>query len=141
MENTKYKSFKKILTQPERNFRYGLQIIWRPQTKDKRQSFRIWQDVELNWIWSNVSIFGQVGFYFKSRDDFDFPIVSFPFMCSNIQTAAAYRVCISQLIRYPMACAPYQDFINRGLFLTRKLLGEEFSSKDLSLNAEMFSVI
>ena len=33
------------------------------------------------------------------RDDFNFPIVNFPFLCSNIPAAPAYGVYISRLIR------------------------------------------
>jgi len=36
---------------------------------------------------------------YDKRDDFNFPIVNFPFICSNIQAAPAYGVYISQLIR------------------------------------------
>jgi hypothetical protein len=35
-------------------------------------------------------------------------------------------VYISQLIRYSRACGSYQDFIDRGLMLTRKLLKQGF---------------
>ena len=66
---------------------------------------------------------------YDKRDDFDFPIVNFPFMSSNIPAAPAYGVYISQLIRYSRACASYRDFIDRGLQLTRKLL-RGFSGKD-----------
>jgi len=37
---------------------------------------------------------------YDKRDDFNFPIVNFPFLCSNIPAAPAYGVYISQLIRY-----------------------------------------
>ena len=37
-------------------------------------------------------------FYVK-RDDFNFPVVNFPFVCSNIPAAPAYGVYISQMIR------------------------------------------
>ena len=63
---------------------------------------------------------------YDKRDDFKFPIVNFPFICSNIPAAPAYGVCISQLIRYSRACGSYQDFLDRGLLLTRKLLNQEF---------------
>ena len=53
---------------------------------------------------------------------FDFPIVNFPFICSNIAAAPVYGVYISQLIRNSRACGSYQDFLDRGLLLTRKLL-------------------
>ena len=37
-----------------------------------------------------------------------------------------YGVYISQLIRYSRACGSYQDFLDRGLLLTRKLLNQGF---------------
>jgi hypothetical protein len=63
---------------------------------------------------------------FDKRDDFNFPIVNFPFICSTIPAAPAYGVYISQLIRYFRACGSYQDFLDRGLLLTRKLLNQGF---------------
>jgi hypothetical protein len=63
---------------------------------------------------------------YDKRDDFNFPIVNFPFICSNIPAAPAYEVYISQMIRYSRACGSYQDFLGRGLLLTRKLLNQAF---------------
>ena len=37
---------------------------------------------------------------YDKRDDFNFPIVNFPFLSSNISSAPAYGVYVSQLIRY-----------------------------------------
>jgi hypothetical protein len=59
---------------------------------------------------------------YDKRDDFNFPIVNFPFICSNIPAAPAYGVYISQLIQYFRACGSYQDFLDRGLLLTRRFL-------------------
>ena len=59
---------------------------------------------------------------YDKRDDFNFPIENFPFKCSNIPAAPVYGVYISQLIRHSRACSSYQDFLDRGLLLTRKLL-------------------
>jgi hypothetical protein len=64
--------------------------------------------------------------HYDKRDDFNFPIVNFPFICSNIRAAPAYGVYIFQLIRYSRACDSYQDFLDRGLLLTRKLLNQWF---------------
>ena len=50
----------------------------------------------------------------------------FPFICSNIPAAPACGVYISQLIQYSRACGSYQDFLDRGLLLTRKLLIQGF---------------
>ena len=61
---------------------------------------------------------------YDKRDYFNFPIGNFPFICNNIPTAPAYEVYISQLMRYSRACGSYQDFLDRGLLLTRKLLNK-----------------
>ena len=42
-------------------------------------------------------------------DDFKFPIVSFPFPCSNITAEHARGAYISPLIRYPSVCTFYMD--------------------------------
>jgi hypothetical protein len=63
---------------------------------------------------------------YDRRDDFNFPIVNFPFICSNIPAAPAYGVYISQLIRYSRDGGSDQDFLDRGLLLTRKLLNQGF---------------
>jgi hypothetical protein len=52
--------------------------------------------------------------------------VNFPFICSNIPAAPAYGVYISQLIRYSRACGSYQDFLDRWLLLSKKLLNQGF---------------
>ena len=63
---------------------------------------------------------------YDKRDDFNFPIVNFPFICSTIPAAPAYEVYISQMIRYSRDCGSYQDFLDKGLLLTRKLLNQGF---------------
>ena len=63
---------------------------------------------------------------YDTRDDFNFPIVNFPFICGNIPVAPAYGVYISQMIQYSSACGSYQDFLDRGLLLTRELLNQGF---------------
>ena len=63
---------------------------------------------------------------YDKRYDFNFPIVNFPFICSNIPAAPAYEVYISQCIRCSRAYDSYQDFLDRGLLLTRKLLNQGF---------------
>ena len=64
---------------------------------------------------------------YDKRDDLNFPIVYFPFICSNIPAASAYGIYISQLIQYATrACGSYHDFLDRGLLLTRTLLNQGF---------------
>ena len=52
--------------------------------------------------------------------------MNFSFICSNSPEAPAYGVYISQFIRYSRACGSYQDFLDRGLLLTRKLMNQGF---------------
>ena len=47
---------------------------------------------------------------YDKRDDFDFPIVNFPYFCSDIPESPAYGVFVSQLIRYGWICSKYEDF-------------------------------
>jgi hypothetical protein len=63
---------------------------------------------------------------YDKRNDFNFPIVNSPFICSNIPAAPAYGVYISQMIRYSRACGYYQNFLDRGWPLTRKVLNQGF---------------
>ena len=63
---------------------------------------------------------------YDKRDDFNFPIVNFPFICSNIAAEPAYGVFISQLIPYSRTCGSYQDFLDRGLLITMKLQNQGF---------------
>ena len=52
---------------------------------------------------------------YDKRDDFNFNIINFPNMCSNIPVSLAYSVYISQLIRYARASSNYSDFLKRHL--------------------------
>ena len=61
---------------------------------------------------------------FDKRDSFNFPIVNFPFLSSNIPAAPAYGVYISQLIRFSRACDRYSDFMDRFRHLTATCLGK-----------------
>jgi hypothetical protein len=46
---------------------------------------------------------------YDKRDDFNFKIINFPDMCSNIPASPAYGAYISQLIRYARASSNYSD--------------------------------
>ena len=62
--------------------------------------------------------------HYDKRDDFNLPIVNFPFLCSNIPAALGYGVYISQLILYSRAYGAYHDFHDILFLLTRKLLNQ-----------------
>ena len=63
---------------------------------------------------------------YNKREDFNFPIVNFSFICSYIPEAPGYGEYISQLIRYSRDCGTYEDFLDKRLLLTRKLLNQWF---------------
>ena len=74
------------------------------------------------------------------RDDFNFDIVNFPFLSSNIPQSPAYGFfCfVSQLIRYACASSLYQDFIMRSQLLTCKLLKQGFTRNRLIATFKKF---
>ena len=47
---------------------------------------------------------------YDKRDDFDFHVVNFPFLSSNIPPDPSYGVYILQLIRYARCCSHCDDF-------------------------------
>ena len=85
-------------------------------------------------------VYGLLFIIFDKSDDFNFPIVNLPFICSNIPAAPAYGVYISQFIRYYRACGTYQDFLDRGFVLTRKLLNQGFLLVQLKSRFEILTV-
>ena len=58
---------------------------------------------------------------YDKRDHFDFHIVNFPFLSSNISSSLSYGVYISQLIRYARCCSCYDDFGYRHTLLVDRL--------------------
>jgi hypothetical protein len=84
-------------------------------------------------------VYGLLFIIFDKSDDFNFPIVNLPFICSNIPAAPAYGVYISQLIRYYRTCGTYQDFLDRGFVLTRKLLNQWFLLVQLKSRFEILT--
>ena len=63
---------------------------------------------------------------FDKRDDFNFEIVNFPFLDGDVPRSPSYGVYISQLIRFARVCSNVDDFNNRNLFLTAKLLKQGY---------------
>ena len=72
-----------------------------------------------------LEIFFKIGFSLKSND-FDFEIVNFPFLDGDVPRSPSYGVYISQLIRFARVFSNIDDFNNRTLFLTAKLLKQGY---------------
>ena len=75
---------------------------------------------------------------YDKRDDFDFTIVNFPFLCSNIPLSPAYGVYISQFLRYAWACCAYENFFKRGQLLTKKLMLQGYNECRLKSSFRKF---
>ena len=58
--------------------------------------------------------------------NFNFEIVNFPFLDEDVLRSPSYGVYISQLIRFARVCSNVDNFINRNLFLTAKLLKQGY---------------
>ena len=63
--------------------------------------------------------------YYK-RDDLNFEKVNFPFLDGDVPGSPSYGVYISQLIRFVTVWSYIDDFNNRNLLLTAKLLKQGY---------------
>ena len=68
---------------------------------------------------------------YDKRDDFNFNIVNYPFMESNIPINPAYGVYVSRLIAFARICTDFKDFAERHKLLASKLLKQGFSKQKL----------
>ena len=85
-------------------------------------------DTEAPFLDLNLSITnGIVSFkIYDKQDGFNFEIVNFPFLDGDVPRSPSYGVYISQLIRFARVCSNVEDFNNRNLFLTAKLLKQGY---------------
>ena len=75
---------------------------------------------------------------YDKRDDFDFHIVNFPFLSSNILSGPSYGVYISQLIRYARCCSHSDDFRYRHKCLVDRLLSQGYKALRLEKSFNKF---
>ena len=75
---------------------------------------------------------------YDKRDDFNFKIINFPNVCSNIPASPAYGVYISQLIRYARASSNYSDFLKRHFHLRNRLLDQGYKKIRLIRSLKKF---
>ena len=69
---------------------------------------------------------------YDKREDFNFKIVNFPYLDSNIPKNPAYGVYISQLVRYTRVCSDKSEFKARNRRLSTKLEKQGFRKKILN---------
>ena len=68
---------------------------------------------------------------YDKRESFNFEIVNYPHIKSNIPPRIAYGVFASQLIRYARACTHKEDIIKRIEMLADKLMKKDYSRGNL----------
>ena len=73
---------------------------------------------------------------YDKRDEFDFPIVNFPYLNSNIPESSAYAVLVSQLIPFARLFSKHEDIL-RGSILVAKLLKQGYSSQKLHCSRDI----
>ena len=86
-------------------------------------------DTEAPFLNLNVSITnGKVSSKINDKpDDFNFEIINFPFLDGDVPRSPSYGVYIfSQLIHFARVCSNVDDFNNRNLYLTAKLLKQGY---------------
>ena len=77
---------------------------------------------------------------YDKRNDFNFHIINFPFLRSNIPASSAYGVFISQLIQCARACSSYGCFNLRVTRLSNKLLEQGHVKERLKSSLKNFLV-
>ena len=75
---------------------------------------------------------------YVKRNDFNFKIINFPNVCSNIPASPAYGVYISQLIRYARASSNYSDYLKHHFHLRNSLLDQGYKKFRLIRSLKKF---
>ena len=79
----------------------------------------------LEWIFTQILKFLlTLSTKIYEKDNFNFLITNFLFLCSHIIASAMYGVFVSQLICYCRACSDYKDFLYICQQLTTRLILE-----------------
>ena len=79
--------------------------------------------MDLNLCISNGTVSTKI---YDKRDDFDFDIVTFPFLDGAVHRLTSYGVYISHLIRFARASSNLSDFNYRNKALTAKFLRQGY---------------
>ena len=77
---------------------------------------------------------------YDKRDSFNFKIVNFPFMSSNIPSGPAYGIYISQLVRIGRICSTYEEYVKRNRLITTRLIRQGFLYVKLVKSFKKFCV-
>ena len=114
-----------LLTLNNAKFEDQIAVIYPPELKLKQTTE---SNIKLSYL--DLSILIIRGKYvtevFDKRDSFDFEIVNYPYMCSNIPSKPTYGVYVSQLVRLSRICDNFSSFVDRHQILTERLIKQGF---------------
>ena len=82
-----------------------------------------------NFLDMTISIF-RGKFYIRlydKRNDYDFDVISFPYLDGSIPKGQSYGIFISQLLRYARINTSFSNFISECKKLVTKLVGQYFA--------------
>ena len=118
--NFTYRYIDDVLSINNSRFAEFLPLIYPPELEVKETTYTASSALFLD-LYLEFDDSGQIS---TKIYDFNFKIINFPNMCSNIPASPAYGVYISQLIRYARASSNYSDFLKRNLHLRNRLLDQ-----------------
>ena len=90
-------------------------------------------------IWTFPSVSATINKVYDKRENFNFNLVNYPYMCSNIPANPTYGVYVSQLVRISSICDNYVSFVKRHQLLTKRLIKQGFWYSKLSVSFKKFS--
>ena len=110
MFNLTFRYIDDVLSLNNKQFSDHLHRIYPPELEIKNTTDTLYASTYLD-LYLQHDINGKLSIrIYDKRDDFNFKIVNFPYLCSNIPSSPAYGVFVSQLICYSRACTDYCDF-------------------------------
>jgi hypothetical protein len=69
---------------------------------------------------------------YNKTDDYEFLVITFPFLESNILTSICYSVYFGEILRYLRICSKLKDFENRARKLTFMLLERGYKQNEMA---------
>ena len=125
--NFTYRYIDDVLSINNSRFAEFLPLIYPPELEEVKEITDTASPASFLDLYLEFDDSGQVSTkIYDKRDDFNFKIIYFPNMCTNIPASPAYGVYISQLIRYARASSNYSDFLNGHLHLRNRLLDQGY---------------
>ena len=95
---------------------------------------------KVNFLDVTISIYqGKFKYeYYDKRNDFNFNVISFPFMSGNLPQSQMHGLFISQLVRYCCTNSTFNSFLQCSSKLYKKLVTQGFQPERLQKNFDIF---